>query len=184
MRLKGMIAWHTTRVEAARTFAARAQRFEGPAEAPGSEGLVSDAPALRAQLQCLVRAARAAGLVSLSSVVLRLAEWLEPCLRAGQIGLRERALARHVGVQCCRYLEDPANVQAAADMVAALANGSMSAAHRAERAQLLQGALEEGTYLLAGAGCEAYRRLLTARAPDAPWLQVSQRRHRGEAGAA
>ena len=145
MRLTGMTAWRATRTEAGRTFASLAQGLQTPADAPDSECQVRDARAVRAELHRLVRAARASGLVSFSSVVLRLAERLEPCLRAGQIGPRDRALVRRMAVQCNRYLEDPTDVRAAAGMVEALASGSMSAA---ERAQLLQGALEEGTHLL------------------------------------
>ncbi len=140
-----MTAWRATRTEAGRTFALLAQGLETPADALGSECQVCDARAVGAELHRLVRAARASGLVSLSSVVLRLAERLEPCLRAGQIGPRDRALVRRMALQCNRYLEDPTDVRAAAGMVEALASGSMSAA---ERAQLLQGALEEGAHLL------------------------------------
>ncbi len=145
MRLTGMTAWRATRTEVGRTFASLAQGLQTPADAPGSECQVRDARAVRAELHRLVRAARASGPVSFSSVVLRLAERLEPCLRAGQIGPRDRALVRRMAVQCNRYLEDPTDVRAAAGMVEALASGSMSAA---ERAQLLQGALEEGAHLL------------------------------------
>ena len=148
MRLTGMTAWRATRTEAGRTFASLAQGLEAAPDARASECQVRDARAVRAELHRLVRAARASGLVSFSSVVLRLAERLEPCLRAGQTGPRDRALVRRLAVQCNRYLEDPTDVRAAAGMVEALASGSTSAADRAERAQLLQGALEEGAHLL------------------------------------
>ena len=148
MRLTGMTAGCATRTEAQRAFASLAQGLEALAEAPGSACLARDARRARAQLHRLARAARASGLLSFSSVVLRLAERLEPCLRAGQIGAHDRALVRRLTVQCSRYLEDPADVRAAAAMVEALASGPMPAADRAERAQLLQGALEEGTHLL------------------------------------
>ncbi len=148
MRLTGMPAWCATRTEAQRAFASLAQRLEALAEAPGSACRGRDARLVRARLHRLARAARASGLLSFSSVVLRLGERLEPCLRAGQIGARDRALVRRFTVQCSRYLEDPADVRAAAAMVEALASGPMPAADRAERAQLLQGALEDGTHLL------------------------------------
>jgi len=148
MRLTGITAWRATRIEAGRTFASLAQGLEAFAEAPGGECLAGDARAVRAELHRLARAARASGLLSFSSVVLRLAERLEPCLRVGQIGPRDRALVRRLAVQCSRYLEDPTDVRAAAGMVEALASGPMSAPDRSERAQLLQGALEDGTHLL------------------------------------
>jgi diguanylate cyclase (GGDEF)-like protein len=143
-----MTAWHATRTEAGRAFASLEQGLQVPPDARGSECLVRDARAIRAELHRLVRAARASGLLSFSSVVLRLAERLEPCLRAGQVGQRDRALVRRLAGQCSRYLEDPTDVRAAAGMVEALASGPMGAADRVERAQLLQGALEEGAHLL------------------------------------
>ncbi|MGC8517865.1 MAG: putative bifunctional diguanylate cyclase/phosphodiesterase [Steroidobacteraceae bacterium] len=148
MRLTGMAAWCATRAQAQRAFASLAQGLEALVEAPSRACSARDARRARAQLHRLARAARASGLLSFSSVVLHLAERLEPCLRAGQIGARDRALVRRLTVQCSRYLEDPADERAAAGMVEALASGPMPAADRAERAQLLQGALEQGAYLL------------------------------------
>lgn len=148
MRLTGLTAWCAARTQAQRTFASLAQGLEALAENPGSTCLARDARAARSQLHRLARAARASGLLSFSSVVLRLAERLEPCLRVGQIAPRDRALVRRLAVQCSRYLQDPADVRAAAAMVEALASGPMPVADRAERAYLLQGALEEGAHLL------------------------------------
>ena len=145
VRLTGAMAWRATRAEASRILSAvaadigrrreqRGIRRRGPVHARG----------VRSDLHRLARAARALGLSSLSSIVLRMAERLEPCLRAGELGRRDAEVLRRLAEHCRRYLEDPTDVKAAAAMVDELAADPLPAAGRWERSHLLQGAIEEG----------------------------------------
>ena len=145
VRLTGAMAWRATRAETSRILSAvaadigrrreqRGIRRRGPVHARG----------VRSDLHRLARAARALGLSSLSSIVLRMAERLEPCLRAGELGRRDAEVLRRLAEHCRRYLEDPTDVKAAAAMVDELAADPLPAAGRWERSHLLQGAIEEG----------------------------------------
>ena len=100
---------------------------------------------LRRDLRRLVRAARALGLSSLSSVVVRVAERLEPGLRAGELTPRDIEMLRRFTDRCCRYLVDPADVKAADAVVELLAIEPCSAVGCWERIHLLLGLVEEGT---------------------------------------
>ncbi|MGC8522493.1 MAG: diguanylate cyclase domain-containing protein [Steroidobacteraceae bacterium] len=118
----------------------------------GREGGPVDAPAARAKLHRLARVARTRGLSSFASIVLRLAERLEPCLRAGAFAPRDLEQFRCVAAHCGRYLDDPTDMQAAAALVEALGAGPDPAAGRWERNQLLQGVFEEATELIRSVG--------------------------------
>ncbi len=145
VRVTGTMAWRATRAEASRILTAVAADIDPLTEQRGIRrrgrlhawGVGSD-------LHRLARAARALGLSSLSSIVMRMAERLEPCLRAGELGRRDAEVLRRLAEHCRRYLEDPTDVKAAAAMVDELAADPLRAAGRWERIHLLQGAIEEG----------------------------------------
>lgn len=113
-----------------------------------------DARRVRSDLHRLARATRAMGLVSFSSIVMRLLERLEPCLRAGELGRAQAEALLRQAEQCQGYLDDPTDVTAAAAMVDALAAEPSPAAGRWERIHLLQAVIEEGAGL-AGLGSGA-----------------------------
>jgi diguanylate cyclase (GGDEF)-like protein len=101
--------------------------------------------ALRRDLLRLVRTARALGLTSLSSVVVRIAERLDPGLRAGELAPRDIAMLRRFADRCCGYLADPTDVKAADAVVELLAVEPLAAVGCWERIHLLLGLIEEGT---------------------------------------
>ena len=145
VRLTGAMAWRATRAEASRILSAVAADIGRRSEQRGiRRRRPVHARGVRSDLHRLARAARALGLPSLSSIVLRMAERLEPCLRAGEFGRRDAEVLRRLAEHCRRYLEDPTDVKAAAAMVDELAADPLPAAGRWERSHLLQGAIEEG----------------------------------------
>ena len=175
--MTALTAWRMTRIEAGRTFAGISEALVTTLDAAGSGGAELDARAARRKLQHLARAARACGLSSFSSIVLRLAERLEPCLRAGDVAPRDCDLLRRVAMYGGNYLDDPTDARAAAAMVDALATAPMPAADQSERSHLLQCALEEGAELHCACSVpvEPGRRRATDRLtglPDRATLQV------------
>lgn len=106
---------------------------------------------MRTSLHHLARSARAAGLLTYASVVLRVAERLEPVLRTeGPSDLQFAYLRRWVRLSR-RYLSAHEDLQHAAALVDMLGGGAMPTIGADERVELLRGLLREPAHAAAGA---------------------------------
>ncbi len=145
--------WPAVHAEASQLLSALVGELCGPVQHGGRhKGGPVDAPAARAKLHRLARVARTGGLASFASIVLRLGERIEPCLRAGAFAPRDLEQFSCVAAHCGRYLDDPTDMRAAAALVEALGAEPDPAAGRWERNQLLQGVVEEATELIRNVG--------------------------------
>lgn len=97
----------------------------------------------RENLRRLARVARTLGQLSFCSVVIRVAERLDPHLREGEFGAREAALLRRLAHISQRFLNDSAKVAAATSLVELLGSECYPAIDRREQAYLLDGMIEE-----------------------------------------
>ena len=103
---------------------------------------------IRSDLRRLVLRARVSGMMGFSSVVVRLAERLEPALRAGELGPQDAARLKLWQRIAQRYLHEPLVVSIATEMVAMLDVGWAFRMSDPEKSHLWNSLIEDRVALV------------------------------------